>query len=76
MAIRQICQYKYTNKIYINQILVRWSSTSWHKVFKTNNESCPSFFCAYMFERAHISPKKKTKPRAIRLKNHTKGLEL
>ena len=31
MAIRQICQYKYTNRIYINQILVRWSSISWHE---------------------------------------------
>ena len=31
MAIRQICHYKYTNRICINQILVRWSSTSWHK---------------------------------------------
>ena len=30
MAIRQICHYKYTNRIYINQILVRWSSTLWH----------------------------------------------
>ena len=31
MAIRQICHYKYTNRIYIIQILVRWSGTMWHE---------------------------------------------
>ena len=31
MAIRQICQYKYTNIIYTIQMFVRWSSTSWHE---------------------------------------------
>ena len=31
MAIRQICHYKYTNRIYIIQILVRWSVTYPHK---------------------------------------------
>ena len=31
MAIRQICHYKYTNRIYIIQILVRQSVRVWHK---------------------------------------------
>ena len=31
MAIRQICLYKYTNRIYIIQILVRWSGRLRHK---------------------------------------------
>ena len=43
MAIRQICQYKYTNRIYINQILVRWSSTSWHE---DEQRKLFVFFCA------------------------------
>ena len=36
MAIRQICHYKYINRIYIIQMFVRWSGTLWYEVFLSN----------------------------------------